>query len=82
MVLSADVETSGHQNVTVAIGRAHTFVPRDDSFLGSPVAFLQIFRAIAALGRHLAIVLVTASATGAVGPRSSRSTRHRRTWTW
>lgn len=60
VVLSADVESlEAYQNVTVAIGfEPHTFVPRDDSFLGSPVAFLQIFSAIAALGAAIwAIVL-------------------------
>jgi uncharacterized membrane protein YgcG len=56
-----------YQNLTVAIGfQPHTFVPRDDSYLGSPFAPLQIFSVLAGLAAAIwAIVLrVTKLADG------------------
>ncbi len=51
-VLSASAENlQPYQNLTIAIGfEPHTFVPRDDSYLASPVSFLQIFSGLAAVG--------------------------------
>lgn len=51
-VISTTVTDVGpYENVTVAIGfEPHTFVPRDDSYLGSPFAIFQILSLLAALG--------------------------------
>jgi len=51
---SAEQQVAPRENVTVAVGFApHTFVPRDDSFFGSPLSILQI---IAAAGAAIAAV--------------------------
>lgn len=67
-VISTTVTGIGpRENVTVAIGfEPHTFVPRDDSYLGSPAAIPQILAVLAALGAAIwAIVLrFTALADG------------------
>jgi len=49
---TAAQELAPRENVTVSIGFApHSFVPRDDSFFGSPLSFLQL---IAAAGGAIA----------------------------
>ncbi|CAN5317842.1 DUF2207 domain-containing protein [soil metagenome] len=51
---SVEQQVAPRENITVAIGfQPHSFVPRDDSFFGSPLSILQI---IAAVGAGIAAV--------------------------
>ena len=51
---TTEQELGPRENVTVSVGFSpHTFVPRDDSFFGSPLSFLQL---VAAAGGAIAAI--------------------------